>query len=146
MFKVTTIGSKAPSTPDEPFIRSLLDGAPFYRYHTLCPIPGVRMIAFLPITTAAEYPPGQPIRIPVVQVVAFHGGIIRQQSATDQLTDFLSGAYVNRRLRAYGPIERLSEAWHAPSLALPLNPVWRPATTPGPPFTPKRFCGPIKRS
>ncbi|MET8908956.1 hypothetical protein [Micromonospora sp. NPDC004551] len=144
MFHVTTIGSKAPTTPDEPFIRSLLDGAPFYRYQMLCPVPGVRMVAFLPTVTAAEAPPGEPMRIPVVEVPAFHGGIIGRVTATDQLISFLAGADITRTRREYGPLERLGEAWQAPALAIRVNPVWRAAAQPGRPFTRTRFCGPVR--
>jgi hypothetical protein len=146
MFHVTTIGSKASTTPDEPFIRSLLDGAPFYRYQTLCPAPGVRVIAFLPTVTAAEAPPGQPFKIPVVEVPTFHGGIIGRATANDQLIDFLAGANVNHTRPEYSMLQRAGEAWHAPALAIEVNPVWRSAAPPGRPFTPTRFCRPIKRT
>ncbi|MFG3421650.1 hypothetical protein [Micromonospora sp. NPDC048063] len=144
LFHVTTIGSAAPSTPDEPFIRSLLDEAPFYRYQTLCPVQDVRVIAFLPTVTAAEAPPGQLIHIPVVEVSAFHGKIIDRADATDDLTDFLAGEDVDRRRREFGLLQRLGAAWHAPALAIELNPVWRPTAPPGSPFTPSRFCGPVR--
>ncbi|MCW3817978.1 hypothetical protein ONA91_26360 [Micromonospora sp. DR5-3] len=140
MFKVTTIGNRAASTPDEPFVRSLLDQAPFYRFHILCPIPGVRVVAFLPTVAAAEAPPGQTIPIPVVEVPTFHAGIIGRMSANDILTTFLAGAEVNHPRREFGPLQKLGDAWLAPTLAITLNPVWRPTAQPGPPFTMARFC------
>ncbi|TYC20849.1 hypothetical protein FXF52_29120 [Micromonospora sp. MP36] len=140
MFKVTTIGNRAASTPDEPFIRSLLDGAPFYRYQTLCPIPGVRVIAFLPTVSAAEAPPGQTFKIPVVEVPTFHARVIGRVGANDVLIDFLAGATINRPRREFRPLQQLADAWHAPSLAIQLNPVWRPTAPPGPPFSQARFC------
>ncbi|MER7333860.1 MULTISPECIES: hypothetical protein [unclassified Micromonospora] len=144
MFHVTTIGSEAASTPDEPFIRSLLDEAPFYRYQTLCPVQGVRVIAFLPTVTAAEAPPGQLIHIPVVEVLTFHGKIIERTDANEDLLDFLAGADVDRRRSEFGLLQRLVAAWHAPALAIELNPVWRPTAPPGSPFAPSRFCGPVR--
>ena len=60
--------------PDEPFIRSLLDNAPFYRNQLMCPVPGVRMIAFLPTTTATEAPPCDYTGIPVFQTPGVHAG------------------------------------------------------------------------
>ncbi|MFG3687086.1 hypothetical protein [Micromonospora sp. NPDC047740] len=140
MFKVTTIGNRAGSTPDEPFVRSLLDGATFYRYQILCPIPGVRVVAFLPTVSAAEAPPGQKLQIPVVEVPTFHAGIIGRKSADDVLISFLAGANVNHPRREFGPLQQLGDAWHAPALAIQLNPVWRPTAPPGRPFTPTRFC------
>ncbi|MEV0806298.1 hypothetical protein [Micromonospora sp. NPDC050200] len=140
MFHVTTIGNRGPSTPDEPFIRSLLDNAPFYRYQILCPIPDVRVIAFLPTTTATEAPPGQAIKIPVVEVPTFHARVIGRVDANDMLIDFLAGANINRPRREFGPLQQLGDAWHAPSLAIQVNPVWRPTAPPGPPFTMARFC------
>ncbi|GAA2708850.1 hypothetical protein ACFY2R_04495 [Micromonospora olivasterospora] len=146
MFQVTDIGNRTASTPDEPFVRSLLEGAPFYRYQTLCPVPGVRVIAFLPTVTAGEAPPGQPIRIPVVEVPTFHGGVIGKPAADADLIDFLAGADINRRQPEFGLLQRLGDAWHAPALAVRVNPVWRPAAAPGRPFTPTRFCGPVSRT
>jgi hypothetical protein len=144
MFLVTTIGSKAPSTPDEPFIRSLLDGASFYRYQTLCPVSGVRVVAFLPTASAAEAPPGQSLHIPVVQVPTLHGGIIGRSDANDLLIDFLAGEDIDRRRGEFRLLQRLGAAWHAPALAIELNPVWRPTAPPGRPFAPSRFCGPVR--
>ncbi|OKI64352.1 hypothetical protein [Micromonospora sp. CB01531] len=140
MFKVTTIGNRAASTPDEPFVRSMLDNAPFYRYQILCPIPGVRVVAFLPTVSAAEAPTGQKIRIPVVEVPTFHAGIIGRMGADDVLISFLAGAEVNHPRREFGLLQQLGDAWHAPVLAIQLNPVWRPTAPPGRPFTPTRFC------
>ncbi|MCW3839528.1 hypothetical protein ONA70_05395 [Micromonospora yasonensis] len=95
--------------------------------------------------TAAEAPPGQPITIPVAEVPAFHGGIIGRESAYHELINFLAGGNITHTRSEYGLLQRLGEAWHAPALAIQLNPVWRAAAAPGRPFTPKRFCGPIKR-
>ncbi|MEU5530712.1 hypothetical protein ABZ744_27645 [Micromonospora chersina] len=65
-------------------------------------------------------------------------------TATDQLITFLAGADITRTRREYGPLERLGEAWQAPALAIRVNPVWRAAAQPGRPFTPTRFCGPVR--
>lgn len=147
MFAVTQVGRTAAATPDEPFIRSLMDeDGPFYRLHMLCPVPGVRAIAFLPTVTASEAPPDPYIRIPSVEAPSFHGGLIGRPVIGDQLIDFLAGEDVNVRRREYGLLERLGSAWHAPNLALRINPVWEPTVPSGTPaFSTKLYCRPLRQ-
>ncbi|SCL32722.1 hypothetical protein GA0074692_3388 [Micromonospora pallida] len=147
MFAVTQVGRTAATTPDEPFIRSLMDeGGPFYRLHMLCPVPGVREIAFLPTVTAAEAPPAPYIRIPAVETPSFHGGFLGRPVIEDQLIDFLAGEEVNVRRREFGLLQRLGAGWHAPSLALRINPVWEPIVPPGlPAFSTGYYCRPLRQ-
>lgn len=125
---------------DEPFIRSLVDDAPFYRYQTMCPVPGVRMIAFLPTVSATEQPPGPYTEIPVYEVPGLHGGLLGQQAITDRAIDFLSGRTPQSVRREYGTFQLLGAAWQVPSLAVTVNPVWRGHVSPGPAFSPSRLC------
>lgn len=125
IFAVTNLTRENKDTPDIPFVRSILDEAPFYRTQTLCPVPGVLMVAFLPTVSAAEAPPGEYAKIPVYQAPAFHGGLLGRTVAQQRLVRILEGAVVNERRREYGPLQRLSAAWQAPPLALSVNPVWR---------------------
>ncbi|WP_438941391.1 hypothetical protein [Micromonospora deserti] len=126
---------KVDSEPDEPFIRSVLADAPFYRNRTLCPVAGVRMIAFLPLVTAVEAPPGEFARIPTVQVPALHGFPVGQERVRRSVINFLAGEPVERPLREYQFIQWLGAAWQAPTLALTLNPVWSAGREADPAFT-----------
>ncbi|MFC4145259.1 hypothetical protein ACFO0M_03245 [Micromonospora mangrovi] len=140
LFAVTNLVRRTKDEPDEPFIRSILDNAPFYRNGTLCPVPGVLMVAFLPTVSAAEAPPGQYSDIPTFQVPGFHGGVIGRQVAQQRLIDVLaSGRAVKLRRAEYAPLQRLSAAWQAPPLALSVNPAWRDRRAPDPAFT-GRVC------
>ncbi|MFB9234693.1 hypothetical protein ACFFWC_03955 [Plantactinospora siamensis] len=125
---------------DEPFVRSLLENAPFYRYQTLCPVPGVRVVAFLPTVSAAETPPGPYTNIPTFVTPGLHGGLLGRPAIHDRADDFLAGAKVAAPRGEYGIIQVLAGAWQAPSLAITVNPVWRPQVSPGPPFSAKRIC------
>ncbi|MFI2665419.1 hypothetical protein [Micromonospora carbonacea] len=127
--------------PDEPFIRSLLDDAPFYRNRFMCPVPGVRMVAFLPYTTAAEAPPGDYTGIPVFQTVGVHGGLLDRTQVRDNLVAFLAGAPVQRTRPEYTLIQRLTAGWQAPPLDISANPAWADVREPDPAFT-GRVCVP----
>ncbi|WFE32237.1 hypothetical protein [Micromonospora sp. WMMD975] len=127
-------------SPDEPFIRSLLAQAPFYRYQTMCPVPGIRMVAFLPTVSATELPPGPYTRIPVYEMPGLHGGLLGQPEVDEQVIRFLSGGDVESRRREYGTIQLLGAAWQAPTLAVAVNPVWRGQPAPAPSFSQSRLC------
>ncbi|MGC5017624.1 hypothetical protein [Micromonospora sp. DT47] len=127
--------------PDGRFVRSLLIDAPFYRNRTLCPVPGVRMIAFLPTISAAEAPPGEYSRVPVYEEPAFHGGLLGRRTAEDRVVAFLAGEPVEHPRREYQTLQRLGAAWQAPPLAVSLNPIWS-ATREGDPARTGRVCEP----
>ncbi|MGR6318102.1 hypothetical protein [Micromonospora soli] len=141
LFWLVGLGRADRSRPDEPFVRSVLVNAPFYRNRTLCPVAGVRMIAFLPTVSAAEAPPGEYSRIPVFQLPAFHGGLIGRRAAEERVVDFLAGGHVDQPRREYALLQRLGAAWQAPPLALVLNPVWAAEREADPAFT-GRICEP----
>ncbi|MDM4718128.1 alpha/beta hydrolase [Micromonospora sp. WMMA1363] len=124
-------------TPDQPFIRSLLADAPFYRNRTLCPVAGVRMVAFLPTVSAIEAPPGEYSRIPVFELPALHGGLLNQAAVADRVLNFLAGEPVERAQEEYALLQRLGAAWQPPPLALRLNPVWSANREADPAFTGK---------
>lgn len=135
IFALANLPRTVKDSPDEPFVRSVLANAPFYRNRTLCPVAGVRMIAFLPTVSAAEAPPGEYARIPVVQLPAFHGGIVGREVARDRVIDVLVGESVGHLRPEYPLLQRLGAAWQAPPLAERLNPVWRAARESDPAFT-----------
>lgn len=126
LFALLSVASSEPETPDVPVVRSLLDDAPFYRNQVLCPIPGVRMVAFVPTDTATVVPPGGHSHIPVLQMPSFHGGLIHRPVAHRQLVGFLEGNEIRDQERLdYAAIQRTAGAWQAPALALSVNPAWR---------------------
>lgn len=127
LFTVTFAAvGRDPDSPDQPVVRSLLDDAPFYRNQMLCPIPGVRMVAFVPTDTATVVPPGGESDIPVLQMPSFHGGLIHRAVVHRQLIRFLEGSELMREERLdYAAIQRTAGAWQAPALALSVNPAWR---------------------
>ncbi|MDI5943327.1 hypothetical protein QLR68_35470, partial [Micromonospora sp. DH15] len=132
------------SNPDEPFVRSLIDNAPFYRYQTMCPVPGVRMIAFLPTVSSVEAPPGPFTRIPVVEVPALHAGFLGRRMIADEMIGFLSGQNLDKPRTEYGVLQRLGAAWQAPPLTVTLNPAWRGQVPPGTkPFLQSQLCAPV---
>ncbi|WP_329017010.1 alpha/beta hydrolase family protein [Micromonospora rifamycinica] len=127
--------------PDDPFIRSLLDDAPFYRNQLMCPVPGVRMLAFLPTTTATEAPPGDYTGIPVFQMPGVHGGLLGRSLVQDRLVHFLAGVPESRQRREYPLLQQLGAGWQAPPLAIRVNPAWDDRRQPDPSFT-GRVCQP----
>ncbi|MFG3581419.1 alpha/beta fold hydrolase [Micromonospora chersina] len=141
IFWLANLGRSVKSAPDEPFVRSVLVNAPFYRNRTLCPVAGVRMIAFLPTVSAAEAPPGEYSRIPTFQMPALHGGLIGQRLAQERVVDFLAGGRVDEPRREYRLLQRLGAAWQAPPLPLALNPVWA-ADREGDPAFSGKICEP----
>ncbi|MGW5670710.1 hypothetical protein [Micromonospora sp. NPDC003776] len=141
LFWLANLGREVKSGPDEPFVRSVLANAPFYRNRTLCPVPGVRMVAFLPTVSAAEAPPGEYSRVPVFQLPAFHGGLVGRRVAEDRVVDFLAGGRIHQPRREYDLFQRLGAAWQAPPLALVVNPVWAADREGDPAFT-GRICQP----
>lgn len=127
MFALLAVTGREPDTPDEPVVRSLLAEAPFYRNQMLCPVPGIRMVAFVPTDTATVVAPGGYSGIPVLQIPSFHGGLIHQPVAHQQLVRFLEGGELDRRRDhlEYALIQRAAGAWQVPALALSVNPAWR---------------------
>jgi hypothetical protein len=136
---MSNLSRQAKNNPDEPFVRSVLADAPFYRNRTLCPVAGVRMVAFLPTVSAAEAPPGEYTRIPVLQLSAFHGGLLGQEAAHERIIDFLAGQSIAQSRMEYRLLQRVGAAWQPPPLALNVNPVWAAAREGDPSFT-GRIC------
>ncbi|RGC68905.1 hypothetical protein C5N14_11460 [Micromonospora sp. MW-13] len=137
IFGLVSLATGPGDGPDQPFIRSLLDDAPFYRNHLMCPVPGVRIVAFLPTTTAAEAPPGEYTRIPVFQLPGVHGGLLNRSLVQDRLVNFLVGEPIHRTRREYPLVQQLGAGWQAPPLAISANPAWWGNREPDPAFTGK---------
>jgi hypothetical protein len=114
---------------DEPFVRSLLDQAPLYRDHMLCPVPGVRMIAFLPFADAVLAPPATPIAIPAIEEPGLHALLLTRPSVQQRIVRFLHGDPVDSAVSVqFRLIQLAAGAWQTPPLAARLNSAWqRPA-------------------
>jgi hypothetical protein len=120
-----------PISPDEPFVRSLLDDAPLYRNQMLCPVPGVRMLAFVALADALVVPPDRYAHIPAVGLVDVHAGMLPRASVQRVLLAFLAGGSVDDRPgRAFTMVQKATSGWQAPALALRLNPGWHAADQP----------------
>jgi hypothetical protein len=122
---------QTPISVDEPFIRSVLADAPMFRNRMLCPVPGVRMMAFLPSADAATIPPGNYRGIPADDLPAAHGGLIGFPAEQRRLVGFLNGENTDHHQRPYYSLVQVaSGVWQAPVLALAVNPVWPAAGEP----------------
>ncbi|MFY9806427.1 MAG: hypothetical protein WAK86_04070 [Pseudonocardiaceae bacterium] len=135
MFAVIRLTSSIHSSPDEPFIRSLLDHAPRYRDGMLCLVPGARTIAFLPTAAAAVVPPGQLSEVPVIELPGVHASLLGRPDVQQRIQRFLTGHQAGTAPRPYFPIiQRAASAWQAPALPLALNPAWHAIHLPDPAF------------
>jgi hypothetical protein len=120
-----------PISPDEPFVRSLMDDAVLYRDQMLCPVPGVRIAAFVPLPDAAVVPPDRYAHVPVVGLIDLHGGMLPRADVQRQLLAFLAGGAVDGGTGRWFPIvQKATSGWQAPALALRLNPTWHAADQP----------------
>lgn len=115
-----------PSSADEPLIRSLLDNAPLLRgKRLLCPINGVKIIAFVPALDAVTVPPGLHAEVPVVQLPGIHGLLIGDPLIRSRLLAFLNqGRAESHTTWEYTILQRAGTAWQAPVLQVSLNPAW----------------------
>lgn len=112
---------------DEPFLRSVLDDAPLYRNRMLCPVRGVRILAFLPVAGAVVVPSGPVSAVPAVELPGLHAGLLGRADVQRRIRRFLAGHEVaGRSTPSYRLVQLAGGAWQAPALALRLNPVWRP--------------------
>jgi hypothetical protein len=125
MLSVARATGGQPISPDEPFVRSLLDDAVLYRDQMLCPVPGVRIVAFVPLPDAVVVPPDRYAHVPVVGLVDLHGGMLPRADVQRQLLAFLAGGSVDGGTgRWFTTVQKATSGWQVPALALPLNPVW----------------------
>ncbi len=116
---------------DEPFVRSLLDHAPLYRDRMLCPVPGVRMIGFLPTSSAAVAPPGKTFGIPVVEQIGLHASLLGRPDIQRRVVEFLNGEVPGSPPGAhYQLIRNAAATWQAPALPLAYSPPWHVGDVP----------------
>lgn len=135
MFAVVRATSDSHATPDEPFVRSVIDHAPFYRGTILCSTPGVRMGAFLPSAGALLVPPDTATEIPVIELPGIHASLLGDEDVQRRIIAFLRGQPLPTVPGGdYTVIQRAASAWRVPDLPFVLNPVWDAAGHPDPAF------------
>ena len=135
MFAVVRDTSDSHESPDEPFIRSVVDNAPFYRTAMLCPVAGVRTVAFVPFTEAAVTPPDDAAAVPVIELPGLHAGLLGEPDVQRRLLAVLDGRPAGTAPgTGYAVIQRAAGAWQVPTLALGVNPAWHTAHRPDPTF------------
>jgi hypothetical protein len=129
---------------DEPFVRSILAAGPYFRNRMLCPVPGIRIVAFLPTASAAAVPPaGHLSGVPVVELRAVHGSLTDHGALRDTiLTTLTGGSLPTQDLTSYELVQGAAAGWQAPSLPLAYVPTWRSNQTPDAPLTNTRACAP----
>jgi hypothetical protein len=113
-------------SPDEPFVRSILDRAPLYRDRMLCPVPGVRLVAILPTAEAAVVPPELRAQIPVLEIPGVHASLGSRPDVQAQVHAFLAGSPPSDHESGpgYALIQKAAAAWQAPALLIRLNRAW----------------------
>ncbi|TSD97227.1 hypothetical protein FOS14_14655 [Skermania sp. ID1734] len=127
---------------DEPFVRSIVEHAPFFRDSMLCAVPGVRMIAFVPTAAAAVVPPNLDSQIPLVELPGVHGTLLQRPGFDRLLVAFIRGELTDGdRSALFSLLQRVAAGWQAPALALSVNPVWHAAGIPDAAFD-LHVCGP----
>ncbi|MEU8261593.1 hypothetical protein AB0C02_13360 [Micromonospora sp. NPDC048999] len=106
---------------DAPFLRSLLDDPGRYRDQMFCPVPGTRLVAFVPLDAALADRPGNPIEVPFVLVDTLHGGAYDSSEVRRQIVAFLDGeAPATAGTAVYRVLRAAAVAWQAPPLRLRL--------------------------
>jgi hypothetical protein len=121
-----------------PLARSLLDDAPLYRQRSLCPVPGVAMVALVPFTAAFVDPPGPVSGVPSEVVPATHATIVTSGVARRTILDVLEegGATlassaiddgVDALGLAFQAVRYAASAFEVPSLPLDAVAAWRTA-------------------
>jgi hypothetical protein len=130
MLTVVRWSSSTQVSPDEPFARSLVDHGPLYRDTMLCPVSGVRVVAFLPTVSAVVVPPNAGPTVPVVELPGLHASLLGRPQVQQLITSFLRGGRTDHVTGWYYPvIQKAAASWQASALAVHINPAW-PAAAP----------------
>ncbi|MFU8850239.1 hypothetical protein ACNAW0_04505 [Micromonospora sp. SL1-18] len=107
---------------DLPFLRSLLNNPQRYRDQMFCPVPGIRMVAFVPLSDALAGRPGSPLDVPFVLVYTLHGGTSGSSAVQRQIVEFLHGETLpTTGEELYRVLRAAAAAWQAPPLRLSLT-------------------------
>lgn len=113
-----------------PMVRSLLAQAPLFRQRTLCPVPGVRVVALLPLSTAVSDPPGPVAGIPAAVIPALHATLIETSVVRRGVAGVLQGRQLAHYFGwglAFQLLRYAASAAEVPSLSLGAVRSWRKA-------------------
>lgn len=127
---------KVDLTADMPFLRSMVDHAPLYRDHTLCPPPGVRAYVLEPLEGALEAYRGPLIRIPWTTFPGYHASLLSGPHTQQIVAEVLHGKPHRRRgwETAFHLIQGAAGAWQVPALPLHARAAWHAAPDSDPAF------------
>lgn len=116
---------------DQPFIRSILDQAPYFRNTMLCPVPGKRVVAFVPAASGAAVSYGHLSGVPVVEAWSVHGSLLHEPSVRRKVFAVLGGHDVRSRdPLGFRLVRAAAAGWQMPPLPLALRPAWHAAGDP----------------
>lgn len=113
---------------DGGFARSLVSHAQWFRTTMMCPVPGVRVTAFLPTASASVVPPGHGFHVTTVELRGLHGTLVAPGEELERITAALRGRPVHGdELTVYRLIQDAAAGWQAPELPLDYVDAWRSA-------------------
>lgn len=113
---------------DMPMLRSLVDEAPLFRQRSLCPVPGVKVVALLPLTAAVAAPPGPLAGVPDGVVPAVHATLLDTGAVQHTVDRVLHGHPMPRHLgwgTLFQVVRYSSSAWETPPVPLGAVAAWR---------------------
>lgn len=108
---------------DQPFIRSVMDQESFFRHAMMRPVPHKRIVAFVPMASAAALPDGHLSGVPIVEAPSVHGFLLHDPPVRKKIFRVLDGDAVHSHDPLnYRLIRAAAAGWQLPPLPLPLLP------------------------
>jgi hypothetical protein len=115
------------ASADGPFVRSVVDDAAALRGSTMCPAPGVRVVAFVPFEGALTVY-GRPIsRIPWTAVPGYHATLLGNATVQHDVAVLIRTGRLPTHAKstvAFPLISAAAAAWQVPALPLDQRPSW----------------------
>ena len=107
---------------DSPFVRSMLDHADALEFGVMCPQPGVRERAIVPVAEAVAGVLPEPRHLPVRVVGGFHGAVVGPAEVRDELVDMVHGEEPGDSSGFWAWVNRVvggsAAAWQTPPVSL----------------------------
>jgi hypothetical protein len=107
---------------DLPFVRSMLNHPGALEFGVMCPQPGLRERAIVPVAEAVAGVLPEPHQLPVRVVGGFHGTVVGPVEVRDELMDMLHGEEPERSEGFWAWVNRVvggsAAAWRTPPVAL----------------------------
>lgn len=125
---VDRVDTKAAIDPSIPMVRSLVAEAPLFRQRSLCPVPGIRVVALLPLSAAVAEPLGPVAGVPDAVVPAIHADLLSLGTTRRLIERVLRGGAPTTPAGlglAFQILRYASGAWSSPPLALDEVAAWR---------------------